>query len=64
MNAQNSRKNHLAWLAPAMAATTPREWLRVIIGTVSGLSLSLLLGLLSLVFAFFLKKPHPQNDAA
>lgn len=26
--------------------------------------LSLLLGLLSLVFAFFLKKPHPQNDAA
>ncbi len=45
MNAQNSQKSHLAWLAPAMAATTPREWLRVTIGTVSGLLLSLLLGL-------------------
>ena len=40
-----SLRHRLAGLAPAVAATRPREWLRTTLGVATGLSLSLLLSL-------------------
>ena len=43
MSTQTSFKSRLAGFAPAVAATQPREWLRVSIGAAIGLTLCLLL---------------------